>query len=588
MWDAQAEQKRVVPGPALGRISRYRVPGHPAPIDLDLRGNEGPAPEPELLRALNGPEGTELLRRYPSAVSLERRLAEGWGLSPEQVAVTAGADDGLDRICRAMMGPGRRMICPTPGFVMTPRAARLAGGEVVELPWREALPVEAILQAAEDEQVCVLVLTSPNNPTGAVITEAQLRRLAAELPARVLIVLDVAYGEFADIELRPVALSLPRVLVVGTFSKAWGLAGLRVGHVAGPAEYVGWVKDVGLPYAVSGPALALAEAALDRGDEPVRAHAAAVKIARGRIEAAFESVGAAVTRGEGNFVFARTPKAAWIADAMAGLGIGVRAFPGRSGLEDALRIACPTEAGDIDRVCDGIRTAVRPEAILFDLDGVLADVSASYRVAIVETAAHFGVHVTAADVAEVKAAGDANNDWKVTQRLLQRAGVQVDLDAIIEVFEGLYQGTPQAPGLRRHEALTVSRTALAGLAERVPLAVVTGRPRDDARAFLEGMEIAQYFQAVVCMEDGPAKPDPAPVRVALEALGVRRAWMLGDTPDDVRAARGAGVVPVGVVAPGEGDPEGARQALLGSGAARVIDEAAAVVDTLSRWLEETP
>lgn len=85
---------------------------------------------------------------------------------------------------------------------------------------------------------------------------------------------------------------------------------------------------------------------------------------------------------------------------------------------------------------------------------------------------------------------------------------------------------------------------------------------------MQTFELKEFFAAVVCMEDGPLKPDPAPVRLALSQLGVQHAWLVGDTPDDVRAARAAGVVPIGVRAPG--DPASVDGRLLAAGAARVV------------------
>ena len=120
---------------------------------------------------------------------------------------------------------------------------------------------------------------------------------------------------------------------------------------------------------------------------------------------------------------------------------------------------------------------------------------------------------------------------------------------------------------------------LSGLADRLPLAIVTGRPREEAEWFLEREGLTDLFQAVVCMEDGPLKPDPAPVRSAASSLGVERAWMIGDTPDDIRAAAAAGAVPIGVVAPGP-DPEASAMALREAGAATVI----ATVDDLMQLL----
>jgi phosphoglycolate phosphatase len=102
------------------------------------------------------------------------------------------------------------------------------------------------------------------------------------------------------------------------------------------------------------------------------------------------------------------------------------------------------------------------------------------------------------------------------------------------------------------------------------LAIVTGRPRADALRFLEQFDLLDVFGALVCREDAPLKPDPAPVRAALERLGVRRAWMLGDTRDDLEAARGAGVLPIGVVAAGM-DPTHTRLDLERAGAACVLE-----------------
>lgn len=210
-----------------------------------------------------------------------------------------------------------------------------------------------------------------------------------------------------------------------------------------------------------------------------------------------------------------------------------------------------------------------PEALLFDLDGVLADVSRSYRRAILETARAFGVEVTAVDVAAAKAAGDANNDWILTQRLLAARGVVRSLDEVTERFEQIYQGSESEPGLWRVERLLVERELLERLAARLPLGIVTGRPRRDALRFLEKAQIGSLFVGLVCMEDAPRKPDPAPVRLLLAQLDSHSGWLIGDTPDDMRAASAAGVLPLGVIAPGD-DDEMTRSALLAAGAAHIL------------------
>uniref|UniRef100_A0A7S4DBG9 imidazoleglycerol-phosphate dehydratase n=1 Tax=Heterosigma akashiwo TaxID=2829 RepID=A0A7S4DBG9_HETAK len=196
----------------------------------------------------------------------------------------------------------------------------------------------------------------------------------------------------------------------------------------------------------------------------------------------------------------------------------------------------------------------RMEALLLDMDGVLAEVSRSYRAAIVETAKSFGAEITSEDVGREKAKGNANNDWVLTQRLCKSKGVDVTLEAVTEKFEELYQGVPGTPGLCELETLLVPKALLEEFRRRCSkgMAVVTGRPRKDCAKFLEAHGLAGLFDACVCMEDGPPKPDPFPVAEALRRLGVAeaaRALMVGDTPDDVAAGVAAGAQGVGVLLP---------------------------------------
>lgn len=556
---------RVLPRPIplLARTQPYAAHQTLAPIDLRLDANEGPPPD---LASLPGGVA-EAVRRYPSVASLEALLAERIGVSAHELVVTAGGDDALDRACRAVLAPGRELICPVPTFEMIERWAALVDADFVPVRWSgRSLPTEAMLERITPATAMIAVV-SPNNPTGGVASADDLRRLSAAAPEAMLLV-DLAYEEFADEPLTDVVRTLPNALGVRTLSKAWGLAGLRIGYAFGAAEVIRWLRAAGGPFPVASVAAALAADWLTRGAGRVRAGIERTKIARDAIETTLRVSGAEVLPSDANFAAARVRDAAWFRDAMGGVGIAVRAWPTRALCEDLVRITAPDDETDAARVCAAARTVLAPEALLFDLDGVLADVSRSYRAAIVETAASFGVTITAEEVRIAKHAGNANNDWVLTQTLLAAEGVQVSLDEVTHRFEACYQGTTERPGLRATETLLWSADSLRALADRVPLAIVTGRPRADAMQFLQEHGIDELFQAVVAMEDGPAKPDPAPVREALERLDVERAYMIGDTVDDIRAARAVGVVPIGVCPPGEG--EGTADALLRAGAARVL------------------
>ena len=196
--------------------------------------------------------------------------------------------------------------------------------------------------------------------------------------------------------------------------------------------------------------------------------------------------------------------------------------------------------------------------ILFDMDGVLADVSMSYRVCVVDTAKLYNVTVTQDDIVAAKSTGRMNNDWVLTHYLvtngLPKTATPPTLDEITAKFQIIYEGDPNGTaGLRDKESLLVSMGLMEELKRRCSkgMAVVTGRPRTEALYFLKLHNLSHLFDAVVTMDDAPDKPDPAPVRLALQQLGAtpEEAIMIGDTPSDVIAATKAGVQGFGVLTP---------------------------------------
>jgi histidinol-phosphate aminotransferase len=551
----------------LRHVAAYRVPSLQAPIDIRLDGNEGAVPPVEMLAELAA-HGSDLLRRYPELGALEALIAERHGVRREQVLVTAGADEALDRACRALVAPGAEAVVPVPTFEMLERYLDLCGARVREVAWGDApYPIEEVLSRIGPATAAVAVV-SPNNPTGGVARADDIVRIARAAPEAAVLV-DLAYGEFADDDLTPAALSSPNAIVFKTVSKAWGLAGLRIGYALAAPEVIGWMRAAGGPYPNASISLRLAAWRLSEGEQEMERFVRRVREEREILTHLLRSLGAAPYASQANFVLARFPDWRLVWEGLGGLGIAVRPFPGRPHLDGCIRITCPGRDDWFARLAAGLRAVMAPQALLFDLDGVLADVSGSYREAIVQTAASFGVAVSAADISALKAEGGANNDWDVTRRLMLAHGVDIPLERVTERFESLYQGTDASPGLRASERLLAERSSLERLSARLPMAIVTGRPRRDAKRFLEDAGVADLMQAVVCMEDGPLKPDPGPVRLALQRLGVERGWMVGDTPDDVRAARAAGVVPLAIAAPGE-DAAHAADVLSRAGAARVL------------------
>lgn len=568
---------------AVGR-SPYAPPTPEFRIDLHLDANEGSAAPETVIAALSQLTGEDL-RRYPDARPLEWQIAALLGVDAERVLVCAGGDDAIDRACRVCLEPGRELILPTPTFEMIRRSAELAGASVRTVPWvADAYPTSAVLAEVTD-RTSMIAVVSPNNPTGLVADAQSLDVLSAAAPTAMLLV-DLAYTEFASDDLTQAALRLPNALIVRTFSKFCGLAGLRVGYCIGDSRVIRALRAVGSPYPVSAASLRIASASLEPEAARERSAVRAGVIAnRQRIAGVLKTIGASTVPSQANFVLARVAEPQRVARGLAALGIAVRQFPGTPELRDALRITIPASAADADRLDRSLRGVMKPEALLLDMDGVIANVAESYRRAIVLAAGSFGVPVTREDVEAAKARGDANNDWIVTQRLLADAGVRADLAAVTERFEAFYTGTAgdgEGPLFER-ETMIPSRRTLEDLAALLPIAIVTGRPRRDCDRFLDRFGIRGLFGAIVCMEDAPRKPDPAPVAMAMARLRVTSAWMVGDTSDDLVAARGAGALPIGVIPPGT-DASRLERVLRMSGAAEVHASLESIASSLKQLL----
>lgn len=554
--------------PEAEELRLYPKRSSPPWVDLFLDANEGRPPS-GVLERLSSEMSVESLSRYPQTDELEAEIAAKYGIDPARVVVTGGGDDAIDRVCRVSLGRDRCLLQHSPTFEMIERSAERTGAGVVSVEWVDgAFPLSEMIERIDRETGLVAVV-SPNNPTGGVVNALSIKRLAkAAGEVGALVLVDLAYAEFAETDPTAELLDVENVCIVRTFSKAYGLAGLRVGYVVAPEAMATGLRAAGGPYPVSTLGVSAARFAL-KAAPAVRASVDAVRAGRARITAALRASGLRVLDSEANFVYVLTEKSAWLNSAFASLGIAVRMFEGASVGAGAVRISVPQRAGDLERLERAIETIFRPQAVLFDLDGVLADVSGSYREAIVRTAESFGVRVSREELQALKDAGDANNDWVVTQRVLENAGVRVPFDEVVARFQGVYLGDAKRPGLREGETLLTERKFFASLGTEYRLAVVTGRPRNEAVWFLQRFGIEAFFDAVICMDDAPAKPSPEPVRLALEALGVRSAWMVGDTPDDIRSARGAGVLPIGMVPPGD-DAKSARAVLASCGAARVL------------------
>jgi histidinol-phosphate aminotransferase len=297
------------------------------PCDVDLTDNTNLfAPSPSVRKMLSSLLAATVTR-YPMvyASELKRALAELHGVDPANITTGCGSDDIIDSSLRAFCEPGSRVAYPDPTFGMVPVFGRMNALEPVAVP----LGPEFELDAGEllALNAAAIYLCRPNNPTGTLFERAAVARVCRE--ARGLVLLDEAYAAFAGEDMVQTSLESGRTLVLRTFSKAYGLAGLRLGYAIGPAELIAEVEKSRGPYKVNGVAEAAALAALAGDGDWVRQRIADVQANRERLAQALRARGARVWPSAANFVLLSVPGAATVWNLeLRQRGVAVRPFAG--------------------------------------------------------------------------------------------------------------------------------------------------------------------------------------------------------------------------------------------------------------------
>jgi histidinol-phosphate aminotransferase len=339
--------------PAVEELTPYQ-PGKPVEdvqreLGLErivkLASNEGPFPPfPAAIEAME--RAARELNRYPDGGSyrLHEALAARHGVAFEQIAVGAGADGCLDMLSQATLDPGDEVVCCWPSFPSYVIYARKQGASAVTVPLREQRYDLDALAAAVAPRTKLAYVCHPNNPTGTMNTQEELDRFFERVPGHVLVVVDQAYFEYIDRPDYPDAVAAyvkagRRVAVLRTFSKIYGLAGLRVGYAVAPVDVVAAMTKTRRPFDVTTPAQAAALASMDDQAEIERRRrlnaTGLEQLARSIREHGFEPAGDAV----GNFLYVDVgEEAPRLYDALLHEGVIVRPLAG-FGAPHALRIS---------------------------------------------------------------------------------------------------------------------------------------------------------------------------------------------------------------------------------------------------------
>jgi len=326
--------------PEIAALPAYKQGKQAGADAFKLSSNENPFdPLPGVVQAVQAAHG---FNRYPDATAarLRARLAERFDVADDHIHVAAGSVSILFQLAQATSGPGDEILFSWRSFEAYPSLAVVAGSTAVTVPNDPAggHDLDAMADAVTDRTRMIIVCT-PNNPTGPIVTQAAFDAFLARVPRDVLIVLDEAYAEFVTDSdavdgARVLAARHPHVVVLRTFSKAYGLAGLRVGYAVGDPRVLAAARSTGIPLSVTAAAEEAALASLDAEDE-LRARVAELAERRDALAARLRDVGWDVPVAQGNFVWLPAgDRALEVAAAFDAAGLIVRPFAG-----DGVRIS---------------------------------------------------------------------------------------------------------------------------------------------------------------------------------------------------------------------------------------------------------
>ena len=315
---------------------------------IKVNQNEAPWDWPGELKARAADLLAEVaFNRYPpfDERTLTAALAARWGLAPQSVVVGNGSNELLMALFISALGPGRKVLLPSPTFSLYRQLALLAGAPVAEVLLKEgvAYKAESWLKAVRRERPALVLLCSPNNPTGAAFPLEALGEILKEAPG--LVAVDEAYAEFSSGTARDYLPKADNLLVLRTFSKAWGGAGLRLGYLMAAPQTSAQVRKAVLPYNVSPVTAGLGVLALSNAElfeERVRVLVGE----RGRLSGALGRLpGLTVYPSEANFILVRVAKGAASEryEALRRRGVLVRDVSHLPGLERCLRISVGSE-----------------------------------------------------------------------------------------------------------------------------------------------------------------------------------------------------------------------------------------------------
>ncbi len=531
----------------IGRMRGFE--GYSPPLEkrkgfLRLDFNENLlGPSPKVIEAIRSLEKDEIAT-YPSYEEAYQVLAKFVELKPEELLLTSGIDDALRLVFEVLVMQGDCVLYMVPTFSMYRFYAQLKGARICEVELGKDFQIQSydLVRKVTAEKPKLLIIADPNNPTGTSISNP--RRLLEEINLKspeTLIVIDEAYGEFGPNSYAKLVGQISNLIVLKTFSKAFGLAGLRIGFLAGDPEIVSLLKLASPPYNVNSVAIAAMKAVI-KDFRDVEKYVQEVREMRCFIREYLNKIGFKAYHSEANFVlvnFGTVNK--WVVNRLKESGILIRDRSIDPCLDGFSRITIGSKEA-MEHFKETLNHILEEPILLFDMDGVLIDVSNSYDQTIKFVVEELtGEELDRTEILNLRKVPGYNNDWKVAQKLIAKRGIEVSFEMVKDCFQQAYLNNP---GFRKYEKPLISREDLNRLQKRFRLGIVTGRPKNEALWTIERFGYDMFHEVITLDDIKEDKPNPEGILLAMKRLKGKNGYYIGDTINDVIAAQRAGIVPI--------------------------------------------
>lgn len=545
------------------------------------------------------------LWQYPDRKPLEAIIAEKFALKTSEVLCTNGGDEAIMILMR-LIKESAQVILPLPAFSQYTWGidSWKLSATVIEGRNDLSIDTEATLAAINRCSDAVVIITRPNNPSGEMIAMTSLIDIIETAKQNnSWVFLDEAYIEFSDEfsddcsddqnKTKLLLKQYDNLVILRTLSKAYGLAGIRLGYLLGSESLLAEFDKRCAPFNIATPTLTIAAAALsDANQQDVKNYCQVIRKNRQQLFTTLVANNINVLPSQANFIVLQLPplQSRAIASFMTKNNILVRSFS--DSMANCLRITIPYNSEKLSQL---LQQALYPDLVCLDMDGVLIDTSGSYDATVIATVKELSNKtITTMDIEQLKSTAGFNNDWVLSQKLLSNLGIELELEVIITAFQRIYLGDSQDvqqdgnqneksgefnKGLVENETIIITPSLIDLIkSSSANFAIVTGRPLMEAKAGAKFIDLENLdLISLDCVEN--AKPSPEGIN-RLQNKYSAASWMCGDNPDDMQAALASNSLAIGICSSSNKLNKSKQQALYQAGADIVLND----INELEKWL----